>query len=62
MRMGRKRHTPEQIIAKLRAAEVELAKGHPLVDVARKLEISEQSIPLAGARNTAGSESIRRSV
>ncbi len=43
MRMGRKRHTPEQIIAKLRAAEVELAKGHPLVDVARKLEISEQT-------------------
>ncbi len=26
--MSRKRHTPEQIIRKLREAEVELAKGH----------------------------------
>ena len=26
-RMGRKTHTPEQIIAKLREAEIELAKG-----------------------------------
>ena len=25
--MGRKRHTPEQIIGKLREAELELAKG-----------------------------------
>ena len=41
--MGRKRHRAEQIIAKLRAAEVELAKGQRLVDVARKLEISEQT-------------------
>ena len=41
--MGRKRHTAEPIIAKLRAAEVELAKGQRLVDVARKLEISEQT-------------------
>ncbi len=41
--MARKRHTAEQIIAKLREAEVELAKGQPLVDVVRKLEISEQS-------------------
>ena len=35
--MGRKRHRAEQIIAKLRAAEVELAKGQRLVDVARKV-------------------------
>ncbi len=43
MRMGRKRHTPEQIIAKLREAEVELAKGRPLAEVMRKLEIAEQT-------------------
>ena len=43
MRMGRKRHTGEQIIAKLREAEVELAKGQPLVEVVRKLEIAEQT-------------------
>ncbi len=41
--MGRKRHTAEQIIAKLREAEVALAQGQPLVDVVRKLEISEQT-------------------
>ena len=43
MRMGRKRHTAEQIIAKLREAEVELAKGQPLAEAVRKLEIAEQT-------------------
>ncbi len=43
MKMARKRHTAEQIIAKLREAELALAKDQPLVDVARKLEISEQT-------------------
>jgi transposase-like protein len=41
--MGRKRHTPEQIIRKLREAEVELAKGQAMADVARKLGITEQT-------------------
>ena len=41
--MARKRHTAEQIIAKLREAEVALAKGQALVDVVRKLEIAEQT-------------------
>ncbi len=41
--MGGKRPTGEQIIAKLREAEVELAKGQALVDVVRKLEIAEQT-------------------
>jgi hypothetical protein len=31
--MGRKRHTPEQIIRKLREAEVALAKGQPVADI-----------------------------
>ncbi len=43
MRMGRKRHTAEQVIAKLREAEVGLAKGQPLALVVRKLEIAEQT-------------------
>ena len=34
--MGQKRHTPEQIIRKLRQAEVELAKGQSAVEVARR--------------------------
>jgi transposase-like protein len=41
--MGRKRHTPEQIIRKLREAEVGLAKGQPMAEVARKLGITEQT-------------------
>lgn len=41
--MGRKRHTAEQIIRKLREAEVELAKGQTTADVARKLGIAEQT-------------------
>ena len=38
--MPRKRHTPEQIIRKLREAEVELAKGQTTADIARKLGIT----------------------
>jgi transposase-like protein len=41
--MGQKRHTPEQIIRKLRQAEVELSKGQSAVEVARKLGITEQT-------------------
>jgi putative transposase len=41
--MGRKRHTAEQIIAKLREAEIELAKGQTMPEVVRKLGISEQT-------------------
>ena len=37
----KKRHTAEQIVAKLREAEVELAKGRKIPEVARKLGISE---------------------
>ena len=41
--MARKRYTVEQIITKLREAEVELAKGATAVEVCRKLGISEQT-------------------
>ncbi len=41
--MGRKRHTAEQIIRKLREAEVELANGQTTGEVARKLGITEQT-------------------
>ena len=41
--MARKRHVPEQIIRKLREAEVELAKGLTTPDVVRKLETTEQT-------------------
>jgi putative transposase len=41
--MGRKRHTAEEIIGKLRIAEVETSKGQSIGQVCRKLEISEQT-------------------
>ncbi len=41
--MPKKRYSPEQIIAKLREAEVELAKGQITGAVCRKLAISEQT-------------------
>jgi transposase-like protein len=41
--MARKRHTAEQIIAKLREAEIELAKGQSVAQVVRKLGITEQT-------------------
>ncbi len=41
--MPRRRHTAEQIIGKLREAEVELAKGMSISEVCRKLEIHEQT-------------------
>jgi putative transposase len=39
----RKKHTPEQIVKKLREAEMELAKGATGSDVSRKLGVSEQT-------------------
>jgi transposase-like protein len=39
----RKKHTPEQIVKKLREAEMELAKGANVADVSRRLAVSEQT-------------------
>jgi putative transposase len=39
--MKRRRHTPEQIIRKLREADRLLAEGHQVPEVAKQLEISE---------------------
>jgi transposase-like protein len=41
--MPRKRHSVDQIIGKLRQAEVELSKGETVKAVVRKLGISEQT-------------------
>jgi len=46
--MARKRHTAEQIISKLREAEVEISKGETTAEVARKLGITEQTYYLYG--------------
>ncbi len=39
--MARRRHTPEQIVRKLREADRLLAEGASIADVARHLEVSE---------------------
>ena len=42
--MGKqKRHNAEQIIAKLREADVELAKGQSVGEICRKLAVSEHT-------------------
>ena len=41
--MGRKRHTPEQIITTLREAEVGLARGKSVKLISRELGITEQT-------------------
>mgnify|MGYP001560719731 CR=1 FL=1 len=39
--MKRKRHTPEQVIRKLREADAELSAGKGIGEVCQKLEVSE---------------------
>jgi putative transposase len=39
-----KRHTPEQVIVKLRQAEAELAQGLGIGQVCQKLGVSEQTL------------------
>ena len=41
--MARKRHTPEQIISKLRQAEIELSKGRPVREAVKQIAITEQT-------------------
>ena len=41
--MSQRKHTPEQIINKLRQAEVELAKGARVGQVCRKLGVSDHT-------------------
>ena len=41
--MKRRRHTPEQVIRKLREADRMLAEGAEVPEVAKALEVSEQT-------------------
>ena len=41
MKKKRKRHTPEQIVRKLRDADVMLTNGKDLAEVLQSLEVSE---------------------
>jgi putative transposase len=44
MARKRRRHTPEQIIRKLREADRLLGEGQEVAAVARQLEVSEQTL------------------
>ena len=41
--MKRRRHTPEQVVRKLREAERMLAEGKSIAEVAKELEVSENT-------------------
>jgi len=41
--MHQKRHTPEQIVVKMREAEEGLSRGLSIADICRKLGVSEQT-------------------
>jgi transposase len=41
--MARRRHTPEQVVRKLREADRLLAEGKDVAEVARHLQVSEQT-------------------
>ena len=41
--MAKRRHTPEQIIKKLREAEVAIAEGGTVAQAARRIGVTEQT-------------------
>ncbi len=41
--MARKRHTPEQVINKLREAEVAIAEGSTVAEAARRIGVTERT-------------------
>ena len=54
--MPRKRHKPEEIVAKLRQVDVLVAQGQSVADAVRVIGVTEVSPTIAGARSSAGSE------
>ena len=52
--MPRKRYTPEQIISKLREAEMLLSQGQTVAQACKSLGVSEQTYYRAGEENMAG--------
>ena len=57
----RKRHRPEEVVAKLRQADEALAKGVPIAEVARALGVSAVTLHRWRAEyGTADREAVRR--
>ena len=55
--MARRKHTPEQVIKKLREAEVAMAEGSTVAQASRKIGVTEQTFYRwrAGVRGGCGS-------
>jgi hypothetical protein len=51
--MPRKRHKPEEIVAKLRQADVLISQGQSAADAVRAIRVTEVTT-IAGARSSAG--------
>jgi putative transposase len=49
--MRKKRHTPEEIVSKLRQVDVLVAQGTPVADAIRAIGVTEVTY-IAGARST----------
>ena len=56
--MSRKRHKPEEIVAKLRQVDVLLAQGQTVADAIRAIGVTEVTYT-AGATSTAASSATR---
>jgi hypothetical protein len=48
--MGQKHHKPEEIVAKLRQAEVPTSQGRSIAEAIRSIEVSEQTYFLLAGR------------
>ena len=48
--MPRKKHTPEQIITKLRQAEVAMSTGSTVVEAVRQIGVTEQTLRLCSGQ------------
>ena len=61
--MGKKRHTAEEIVAKLRQVDVLTAQGRPVAEAVRSIGVTEvscgRSRTTAGDPSTAGSSPTR---
>ncbi len=52
--MKRRRHTPEQIVRKLREVERLLGEGQTIAEAAKQIETDRNRPTTAGATSTAG--------
>ena len=57
--MPRKRHKPEEIVAKLRQVDVLVSQGQTVADAVRSIGVTEVTYYTAGGRSSAASRPTR---